>query len=137
MSTHRKTIDLIKEGEQIAADARGGKNVKGFRERCSAWSRQVEDSLRDDPIALARFRHAPPVPDAQARAIVSGLAGHWQKLTGQLALLIEIARERGEPEAVTLKPGAYGISVDLKLVWRELRRWLRNHLRSDSSGFSP
>src|SRR6478736_9162715 len=113
-------IELIEEGRQIAVGA--GKNVTGFRERCSAWSRKVEAELRDDALGLMRFNNALPIPRIPS-GIPFGIADFWQKLQGQMAVLIELAKERKEPEALTLKPGAYGMNLDLKVAWRKLWVW--------------
>jgi hypothetical protein len=114
-------IGLIKEGQKIAAGAFGGKAVKGFRERCGAWSQKVEEELQDDAFARARFESAQPILHEQA-GIPFGVAAHWQRLKGQLAVLIELEKER--PKAVTFKPGAYGIHANPQVIWRNLKAWI-------------
>jgi hypothetical protein len=39
-------LDLVREGEQIAAGCRASKFVKGVKARYVAWSRSVEEYLK-------------------------------------------------------------------------------------------
>ena len=47
---------LIAQSQQLLSDARGGKRIGGYHERCRAWAQRVENAFRDDPAALSRFR---------------------------------------------------------------------------------
>lgn len=119
-------IDYVREGQQIASDChRSGKFVAGVKDRYASWLQSVEEHLKGDPVTLARFRNAQPVPDLPADIVTA----QWQKLQGQLAVLVELARERGEakPEEVfALKPTRVGVGDDLKAAWRKIvARWHR------------
>ena len=100
-------IEYIRQGEQIASGCRGSKSVKGVKARYVAWSRSVEECLKDDPMALARFRNAQPVLDVPPD-IAAGVANHWKKLQGQLAVLNKLAREREQEEVFALSPILWG-----------------------------
>jgi hypothetical protein len=114
----RSLIPLIEEGEKIAAsDATAPRD---FRERCAAWAKKVIGELEDDPLALARFTTAKPFAHDDT-VIPFGIAVHWRRLKGQLAVLIELEKER--PKAMTFKPGAYGDYTNPKAILQNLKAW--------------
>jgi len=114
----RSLIPLIEEGEKIAAsDATAPRD---FRERCAAWAKKVIRELEDDPLALARFTTAKPFAHDDT-VIPFGIAVHWRRLKGQLAVLIELEKER--PKAMTFKPGVYGDYTDPKAILQNLKAW--------------
>ena len=117
-------IEYIRQGEQIASGCRGSKSVKGVKARYVAWSRSVEECLKDDPMALARFRNAQPVLDVPPD-IAAGVANHWKKLQGQLAVLNKLAREREQEEVFALSPILWGWGTGLKAAGRKLKEWWR------------
>jgi sugar phosphate isomerase/epimerase len=121
-------IGYISEGEQIAAECSRAKFVSGVEERHASWSQRVREYLKDDSVALARFRNAQPVLHVHT-GLASSVAGHWQRLQGQLAVLVELAKEREQAkpdEVFALKPAAWGLGVDLEAAWRKIRaRWRR------------
>ena len=92
----RSLIALIEEGQKIAAGGFGGKAAEGFRQCYAAWSRKVKEELQDDALSLARFNNAQPISYEQA-GIPFGVAEHWGKLQGQIAVLIELEKERQRP----------------------------------------
>jgi hypothetical protein len=47
-------------------------------------------------------------------------------VTGPLPADPEPRAEKGEPEILTLKPSVYGISIDLKALYRRLQKTFRN-----------
>ena len=106
-------LDLVREGEQIAAGCRASKFVKGVKARCVAWSRSVEEYLKDDPVALTRFRNAQPISGVHPD-IAAAVANHWKKLQGQLAVLTDLAREREQEVVFALSPTLWGLGVNLK-----------------------
>jgi hypothetical protein len=117
-------INFIREGEQIARGCRASKSAKGVKARYVAWSREVEECLKDDPSALARFRNAPLVSEVPAD-IARGVANHWKKLQGQQVVLRELAREREQEEVSALSPILWGWGASLKSAGRKLKQWWR------------
>jgi hypothetical protein len=117
-------IKFIREGEQIARGCRASKSAKGVKARYVTWSREVEECLKDDPSALARFRNAPLVSEVPAD-IGRGVANHWKKLQGQLAVLGELAREREQEEVSALSPILWGWGNGLTTAGRKLKEWWR------------
>jgi hypothetical protein len=81
-----------------------------------AWSRSVEEYLKDDPVALTRFRNAQPISGVHPD-IAAAVANHWKKLQGQLAVLTDLARD------FALSPTLWGLGVNLKAAWRKLKEW--------------
>ena len=108
-------FDLIENGDRIAKEFYP-KRLPAARVNYSAWTQRVEVYLSNDPVALARFRHAEPVLQMPI-GMPSNVGGQWAKLRGQLAVLIELANERQHQkrdEVVTLKPGMWAWPSTLK-----------------------
>jgi hypothetical protein len=114
-------FDLIENGDRIAKEF-FPKRLPAARVNYSAWTQRVEVYLSNNPVALVRFRHAEPVLQVPS-GMPSNTGAQWAKLRGQLAVLIELANERQHQkrdEVMTLKPGVWGLAVDLKAAWRKL-----------------
>ena len=90
-------IDLVSEGEKLALLMRASKDRGWAKAQHVAWRASVKEHLKDDPLALARFRNARPVLDVRV-GMASEIAGYWQSLQGELAVLIAIAGEREQAQ---------------------------------------
>lgn len=86
-------IDLISEGEKLALLMRASKDRGWAKAQHAVWRASIKEHLKDDPLTLARFRNARPVLDVRV-GMASGIAGYWQSLQGELAVLRAIAGER-------------------------------------------
>lgn len=122
-------IDLIKEGQQLVADARE-QRTRDYATRCAAWAIMVEFALKDDALALARFRQAAPYKGVES-GIPYSIMGDWQVTRGRLAVLMPLAAEETANRGDTGRYWLLAIIAILTAIvggvvaWPIIKDWLR------------
>jgi hypothetical protein len=117
----------VTAGERLVEEARG-QRIADYGTRCEAWAREVEQTLADKPLELARFRQAQPTHTPHP-GITYGVMSDFALLRGRLAVLTEIEDAAKESRRETLRfwlVVIFGIIGACIGAWAIVEGWLTN-----------
>lgn len=120
--------DLTEAGQQLVEDAQEQRTAD-YARRCAAWAIRVEQALRDDPLALARFRQAERYGNIRS-GIPNSIMSDWQAMRGYLAVLMDITGETTTKRRDTRRYWLLAIVAILTAIvggvaaWPSIKDWL-------------